>query len=106
MAVVTVHNLQSKTILVKDKSEKLLNALLSETDWMHACGGKGKCTTCKATIVTGEENLEPLTEAETRFVNMGRLKQGERLTCQTLLKGDVTIAAPKEYQLPHIKYSV
>ena len=105
MATITVDNLQSKRILVKDKSEKLLEALLRETDWMHACGGKGRCTTCKARILKGSENLTERTEAENRYLQANMIKKNERLTCQAHVLGDITIEVPKVYQLPHLRYS-
>ncbi len=105
MAKVTVDNLKIKAIPCKDKREKLLYILLSATDWMHACGGKGRCTTCKAKVLEGSENLSERTEAELKYLKINRLNEDERLTCQVTLNGDITIAVPNEYQLPHLTYS-
>ncbi|MEM6829933.1 MAG: 2Fe-2S iron-sulfur cluster-binding protein, partial [Bacteroidota bacterium] len=65
MAKIIVANLKIKAIHCKDKTEKLLDILLSATDWMHACGGKGRCVTCKARILHGEEFLSQRTAVET-----------------------------------------
>lgn len=105
MANITVDNLQSKTIRSNDKREKVLDILLSEVDWMHACGGKGRCTTCKAKILEGMPNLSKLTDAERRYRDLNQLKEDERLTCQIQLFGDVKVEVPKAYQLPHLNYS-
>ena len=105
MAVITIDNLQSKRIISKDKSEKLLDILLSEIDWMHACGAKGRCTTCKMKVLEGEENLSEITEAEEKYIKMNNLQPDERLTCQVRLEGDIKIYVPEEYQLPHLTYS-
>ncbi|MEQ8581108.1 MAG: 2Fe-2S iron-sulfur cluster-binding protein [Marinoscillum sp.] len=105
MPEVTIKNLNSKTIHCKSKTEKLLDILLTETDWMHACGKKGKCTTCTTEILAGQEALSGYTEAERRFINLGRLKEGDRLACQAEVHGNVTVKAPGAYKLPHIDYS-
>ncbi len=104
MPTIVIDNLQSKRIIAKDKSERLLDILLAEMDWMHACGGKGKCTTCKAKILEGRENLTEHTPAELQYQKLNRLGADERLTCQVCVLGDVKIAVTKEYQLPHLKY--
>ena len=74
-------------------------------DWMHACGGKGKCTTCKALVLSGFENLGELTDVEKRYRAKGELKDNERLACQCVVLGDVTIRIPEESKLPHILYT-
>ena len=104
MPKISIANLQSKTIQSDEKRESLLNILLKETDWMHACGGKGKCTTCKFTVLEGPENISPLTPSEKQYLKLDKLRQDERLACQVVLKGDVSIAVPKETQLPHLSY--
>ena len=105
MPRVKIVNLQSKTIHCEDKRESLLHILLPVTDWMHACGGKGRCTTCKAKILDGMHNLSPLTRTEEQFRKLNKLHDHERLTCQVFLSGDITIEVPKETQLPHLTYS-
>ncbi|WP_258100389.1 2Fe-2S iron-sulfur cluster-binding protein [Marinoscillum pacificum] len=105
MPEVTIYNLHSKTIHCKSKTEKLLDILLSETDWMHACGMKGRCTTCTAVILEGHDNLSELSEAELRFIKLGRLGENQRLSCQCKVSGDVVIKTPELYKLPHLEYS-
>ncbi|WP_421874936.1 2Fe-2S iron-sulfur cluster-binding protein [Marinoscillum sp.] len=105
MPEVTIENLHSKTIHCKSKTEKLLDILLEETDWMHACGMKGRCTTCTAIILKGHQHLNDPTEAEIRFIKLGKLGENERLSCQCQVSGDIRIRVPQAYQLPHIDYS-
>lgn len=100
-----ISNLESKTIHCEDKREKLLDILLRGTDWMHACGGKGRCTTCKARILKGMENLEPLTQAEQQYMKLNKLREDERLTCQAVTLGDVVLEVPNETKLPHLNYT-
>jgi 2Fe-2S ferredoxin len=56
-------------------------------DWMHACGGKGRCTTCKFEVVEGGDQLGPITGAELGYRNKGELGEKERLACQAISIG-------------------
>jgi len=105
MPTVVIANLESKSIHCEDKRERLLDILLSATDWMHACGGKGRCTTCKAKIVSGMESLSERTRPEEQYMKLNKLQDDERLTCQVQVAGDVVVKVPKETQLPHLTYS-
>lgn len=105
MPNIVIANLQSKSIHCEGKRERLLDILLSETDYMHACGGKGKCTTCKARIISGSDQMTPKTESEELFAKLNKLRSDERLTCQVQILGNVELEVPKETQLPHLTYS-
>ncbi|MEO9483149.1 MAG: 2Fe-2S iron-sulfur cluster-binding protein [Ekhidna sp.] len=105
MPTVNIANLKSKSIHCDDKRESLLNILLTATDWMHACGGKGRCTSCKARIIKGMEQLSPVSKPEEQYLKLNKLRKDERLACQTFLKGDLTVEVPKETQLPHLNYT-
>ncbi|MEP0986056.1 2Fe-2S iron-sulfur cluster-binding protein [Ekhidna sp.] len=105
MPTVVIANLKSKSIHCEDKRESLLDILLSRTDWMHACGAKGRCTTCKAKILSGGDNLSDPTKPEQQYAKLNKLRPDERLTCQAIVNGDVTIEVPKETQLPHLNYT-
>ena len=104
MPEITIANLQSKTIHSENKSERLLDVILRKTDWMHACGGKGRCTTCKARIIDGLDSLAPRNEHEERFFRLNKLREDERLVCQVICDTDLVIEVPKETQLPHLTY--
>lgn len=104
MPKIVIANLQSKTIQSDEKRESLLNILLKSTDWMHACGGKGRCTTCKARVLAGHDSFTPRTPSEKQYLKLNKLQENERLTCQVVIKGDVTLEVPKETQLPHLAY--
>lgn len=105
MPEVIIENLQSKTIDCTGNSKRLLDILLEATDWMHACGGKGRCTTCTAIVLSGADQLSALTPAEARFRALGRLGVNERQACQTWVLGRVTVRVPDAYKLPHLQYS-
>ncbi|MFN3316052.1 MAG: 2Fe-2S iron-sulfur cluster-binding protein, partial [Raineya sp.] len=77
-----IKNLQEKTILVSEKKTILQSLAENYIDWMQACGAKGRCTTCKMTILEGKDELSPLSNAEVKFLRQGRLYADERLACQ------------------------
>ena len=104
MPEIIIANLKSKSIDCTGKRENLLNILLSETDWMHACGAKGRCTTCRAKIISGMENLSERTAPEIQYMKLNKLQPDERLTCQVEVNGDIKIEVPTQTQLPHLTY--
>lgn len=104
MARIVIRNL-GKSVEVKDFSKTILHHVLAaHIDWMHACGGKGRCTTCKAIVLSGEQNLNSTTPAERHFQEQGLLNHHERLICQVKLSGDVTLDVAEEGKLPHLTY--
>ena len=52
----------------------------------------GGCGVCLVNIVSGAENLSPKTDEEEHFTDF----EYERLACQCLVKGDVSIEQPKK----------
>ena len=107
MASIVIRNLSEKTIQNPNLSKPLLWIFLENgIDWMHASGGKGRCTSCKAVVLKGEENLIPKSPAELRYESQDQLATNERLCCQAkLTEGDLEIQVPEESKLPHMKYS-
>lgn len=106
MPIIIIENLFNKTIAANDHSRTVLQHLHDHgIDWMHSCGGKGKCTTCKLIITGGLANFQALTQSEERYSAQGALNAGERLACQAKITGDVSVRVPKEYQMPHMHYS-
>jgi 2Fe-2S ferredoxin len=106
MAKIVIRNLFSKILPVENTQKTVLQHFHDhQLDWMHACGGKGRCTTCKIIVVQGINNLSPYSEAELRYKALKALKTNERLSCQTKITGDIEVLAPEEYKLPHLKYS-
>lgn len=103
---ITIENLAQKEVVVLDSSQSLLKIFLNEyIDWMHACGGKGRCTTCKMEVVAGMEQLSPPTQPELKYREQGRLKENERLACQTCAIGNCRVLVPDECKMPHMNYS-
>jgi 2Fe-2S ferredoxin len=105
MAKIVIKNLSHLTINYK-RPKSLLNILQENfVDWMHACGGKGRCTTCTANIISGFNHLEPRTDAEEIYFRKAKLGEKQRLACQTICTGDVEITVPNSYKLPHLSYT-
>lgn len=107
MASIVIRNLDEKAIQSPNLSKPLLWIFLENgMDWMHACGGKGRCTTCKAIILEGAENLIPKSPAEFRYESQNLLAANERLCCQAkLMQGNLVVQVPEESKLPHVLYS-
>jgi len=72
------------------QDKRLVLALTDEAgiDQLHACGGIGRCTTCKVEFINGEP--EKITEAEKNILKAKGLS-GVRLSCQVLCQGNMTI---------------
>jgi ferredoxin, 2Fe-2S len=108
MRKIIISNLNYRQITVKDAGTSLLKSFQEEfLDWMHACGGKGRCTTCKVVMESGAELLSPPSEAELLYRSKEALNQNERLACQAKLAGEgiLYIRVPEECKLPHLDYS-
>jgi ferredoxin, 2Fe-2S len=105
MPKITIENLAGRDIPFSPGPDSLLHLILtSGTDWMHACGGKGRCTTCKAEVQAGGQNLSAPTVFEQKMRDAGRLALGERLACQCMPTGDVRVRVPLGSQFPHLSY--
>lgn len=106
MPTLTVQNLPGATVSVAAGATLLAALQAAGHDWMHACGAKGRCTTCRLEVVSGLELLTPPSEAELRYRAAGRLLPHERLTCQTRLPaGEVLGRVPEATKLPHMQYA-
>ena len=106
MAKITIQNLSGREIIVQDFSKPaLIQFGFNQLDWMHACGGKGRCTTCRFRIMEGADHIAPLTKAEERYREQNLLQLNERLACQSIVLGDIVISVPEDCQLPHLDYS-
>lgn len=105
MPTLIIQNLAEKHIEIThiDKSV-LFHIQVAALDWMHACGGKGRCTTCRIRVIKGMSNTSDLSAAEQKFRQLGRLSPNERLTCQVRITGNITAEVPEACKLPHITY--
>lgn len=106
MPTLIVQNLPGAILPVPAGATLLATVQAAGFDWLHACGGKGRCTTCRVEVVEGLAHLTPPTDAELRYRTTGRLLAHERLTCQTRLPGGTVVGrVPDATKLPHVQYS-
>lgn len=85
MSLLTIAGLPGPPIALGPGTTLLAAIHAAGHDWLHACGAKGRCTTCRLQVLAGAEYLTPLTEPERRYHAAGRLRPTERLTCQARL---------------------
>ncbi len=110
MAFLLIKNLADIRIKIIPKFSILKNLQENFIDFSHACGGKGRCVTCKMKVLQGENMLSAPTNAENNFKNLQLFKENERLACQTYVNTTdfedeiIIISVPKETQLPHLEY--
>ena len=109
MPEVLILNLRKYKFKIINLNKTILESIHNEyIDWMHACGGKSRCTSCKMQVLEGEEFLSPISTFESECRKNGKLKQNERLTCVSKFNnshGKLCISVPKDTQLKHIDYS-
>ena len=107
MLKIVIQNLQRRVLSTSHAEGKVIDLIHQNgIDWMHACGKKGRCTTCKIIVISGMENLSPVTDREEIYRNLGQLKPNERLSCQAkIIGGTLTVRVAEENKLPHIQYS-
>jgi ferredoxin, 2Fe-2S len=107
MPRIIIQNL-GKFSIQSERTDRKVIELIHENgiDWMHACGKKGRCTTCKMILVNNDAKLSELTDRELFFRNQGQLKSNERLTCQTsILEGEILIRVAEINKFPHLHYT-
>lgn len=110
MPKVVIKNLKHKEFTFENSQHTILQGLqVAGQDFMFACGGKGRCTTCRVRVLSGAELLSDLTAAEQKFAQQGRLQPDERLTCQARILDTqevhtIVLFVPKTCQLPHLQY--
>ncbi len=106
MVKIVIENLGQKAVPVGRTDLPALRHFHADlVDWMHACGGKGRCTTCRMIIVSGVDGLGPLTAAEAKYRKAGLLLANERLACQATVTSDLVVRVPEDTKLPHLTYS-
>jgi 2Fe-2S ferredoxin len=107
MPRIVIQNLGNLTIDTEQVDRKVIEIIHENgTDWMHACGKKGRCTTCKMIVVAGMEHLSQETAPELSYRSQNRLKSNERLACQAqLVHGELLIRVAEINKFPHLAYT-
>jgi 2Fe-2S ferredoxin len=103
---ITIQNLNDKSVPVLDTDKTVLQVFgEAQIDWMQACGGKGRCTSCRMQVLEGSEQLTAPSAFEQKMQAAGRLKKNERLACQCKTMGSLRVRVPRATQLPHLSYT-
>ena len=65
--------------------------LTNHINHTHACGGQGKCSTCRVSVMNGIEHCGVRNEIEQEMATILNFPTEIRLACQTKISGDITI---------------
>ena len=79
----------NKKIQISRDETILTASLRNEIPHLNACGGMGKCSTCRVEIVSGLEFCSEKTEEEIKLSKRLNLPETVRLACQTKVSGDL-----------------
>ena len=79
----------NKTFEVEEGETILDTAARNGIPHVNACGGEGKCTTCRLLILEGIDKCSPETEQELALRNKAHTTEEFRLACQTSVTGDI-----------------
>ncbi|MBD64464.1 MAG: hypothetical protein CME62_04615 [Halobacteriovoraceae bacterium] len=80
-----------KTIEVDDKLSLRDHLLKNDFAIKSTCGGCASCALCSVIIKSGEENLTEIAFEEKQLLGNVFHITRERLSCQTWVKGDITV---------------
>ena len=87
-----INFLPDKKVLEVENGETILQtAIRNNIPHVNACGGEGKCTTCRLVILEGIENCSEQTEEEKALKEKVHTTDEFRLACQTQADGDITV---------------
>ena len=78
-----------KTIDIEDGKNLLEGSIEKDIPHVGACGGNGKCSTCRIYILEGVENCEEMNDGEKEMAKHLNFGPEIRLACQTYIKGDL-----------------
>ncbi len=86
-------NAGGKTLEVEG-GQSLLSALYGEEVFIpSACGGRGSCSYCKVTVLSGGG---PVLPTETPYLTRREVRAGLRLACQVKVREDIQLRIPEE----------
>ncbi len=77
-----------RSIEVDPASTLLEASLASGLPHAHACGGKGRCSTCRVAVLEGAAACDPPGEVERAMAEAISMPTGLRLACQTRVHGE------------------
>ena len=75
---------------IEEEESILIASLRNNINHLSACGGTGKCSTCRIEITDGLENCHPRNNVEALLAKKLSFPENIRLGCQTKIKGNVS----------------
>lgn len=69
-------------------------ATQNKVDLDSFCGGTCSCSTCRVEVLAGGKNLSKRKAEEIAVLGEERCQNGDRLSCQTKVLGDVVVRVP------------
>ncbi|MFZ3373323.1 MAG: 2Fe-2S iron-sulfur cluster-binding protein, partial [Desulfitobacteriaceae bacterium] len=85
---------ENRTIEVENGTSLLKAASIAGIYIKSGCGGKGSCGACKVVVLVGAPEV-----VGTGNLTPEQITNGVRLSCRTLVQGDVTVEVPPESRL-------
>ncbi len=82
---------EDKSIKTDSKTTILESSLKAGNKHIHACGGVGKCSTCRVLITDGIEKLNSRNKAEQKMADFKGFTDDVRLACQCSGNGDIKL---------------
>lgn len=82
---------EQREIDCPEGSSILEASLAAQINHKHACGGQGKCSSCRVSISKGLENCNSRNDVEHRIANQLKFPPEIRLACQTKINGNISI---------------
>jgi ferredoxin, 2Fe-2S len=93
MAVISIPK-SGKSVQVPDGSNLMKALLDAGLPVASSCGGDGVCSKCHVKVLTGKENLSKETQEEQELREINDIPKGERISCQVIIIGDVSLETP------------
>lgn len=81
------------TLDVPEGSNLMKVLLENQIPVASSCKGEGVCAKCRLQIIDGRENLSAKNETELHLAEVHELKMNERISCQTIVNGPITVDA-------------
>jgi adenylate cyclase len=87
-----IYYLPDKKTIEAGADETLLQAALrAKIPHTNVCGGFGRCSTCRVSVIEGQEHCPPRTPKEQAIADMLHLPDSVRIACQTVPTGTVKV---------------
>ncbi|HEX2607594.1 MAG TPA: adenylate/guanylate cyclase domain-containing protein [Flavisolibacter sp.] len=87
MSAYWIEFIGDRSIQIQEGESILKASLAAGIPHYHACGGQGKCSTCRVLIKEGEEFVTPPNETEKALRELVPMPPMVRLACQTFVTG-------------------